>query len=165
MKKADLIAQLEGAKALTSVVSIDNVIALIQQLDPEVRVEKVLGMSQELAEEVANQIEKCFDYNSSSLVDYDTAEFELSYRNEISLTSVDIDVREIMAHVTASLESFIIEEEEEEGVLLDDLNFDHLEKDIEDQIEAEQADDESMPKYGDRDGNGGVWNGKFFVKE
>ena len=165
MKKADLIAQLEGAKALTSVVSIDNVIALIQQLDPEVRIEKVLGMSQELAEEVANQIEKCFDYNSSSLVDYDTAEFELSYRNEISLTSVDIDVREIMAHVTASLESFIIEEEEEEGVLLDDLNFDHLEKDIEDQIEAEQADDESMPKYGDRDGNGGVWNGKFFVKE
>ena len=165
MKKADLIAQLEGAKALTSVVSIDNVIALIQQLDPEVRIEKVLGMSQELAEEVAEKIERCLDYNSSSLVDYDTAEFELSYRNEISLTSVDIDVREIMAHVTASLESFIIEEEEEEGVLLDDLNFDHLEKDIEDQIEAEQADDESMPKYGDRDGNGGVWNGKFFVKE
>ena len=124
MKKADLIAQLEGAKALTSVVSIDNVIALIQQLDPEVRIEKVLGMSQELAEEVAEKIERCFDYNSSSLVDYDTAEFELSYRNEISLTSVDIDVREIMAHVTASLESFVIEEDPE--------------ADIEAQIEAEQ---------------------------
>ena len=124
MKKADLIAQLEGAKALTSVVSIDNVIALIQQLDPEVRVEKVLGMSQELADEVANKIERCLDYNSSSLVDYDSAEFELNYRNEISLTNVDIDVRELMEHVSASIEEFIIEEDPE--------------ADIEAQIEAEQ---------------------------
>jgi len=124
MKKADLIAQLEGAKVLTSVVSIDNVIALIQQLDPEVRVEKVLGMSQELADEVANKIERCLDYNSSSLVDYDSAEFELNYRNEISLTNVDIDVRELMEHVNASIEEFIIEEDPE--------------ADIEAQIEAEQ---------------------------
>ena len=124
MKKADLIAQLEGAKALTSVVSIDNVIALIQQLDPEVRVEKELGMSQELADQIADQIERCFDYNSSSLVDYDSAEFELNYRNEISLTNVDIDVRELMEHVNASIEEFIIEEDPE--------------ADIEAQIEAEQ---------------------------
>lgn len=128
MKKADLIAQLEGAKALTSVVSIDNVIALIQQLDPEVRVEKVLGMSQELAEQVANKIERCLDYNSSSLVDYDSAEFELNYRNEISLTSVDIDVRELMDHVTATLDSFIVEEDEPE-----------TDGFIEAQIEAEQV--------------------------
>ena len=138
MKKADLIAQLEGAKALTSVVSIDNVIALIQQLDPEVRVEKVLGMSRELAEEVANKIERCLDYNSSDLVDLDTAEFELNYDNRIELVRADINVSEIMDHVTASLEAFVEEDEEEEGVLFDDLNFDHLEKDIEDQIEAEQ---------------------------
>lgn len=131
MKKADLIAQLEGAKALTSVVSIDNVIALIQQLDPEVRVEKVLGMSQELAEQIADKIERSLDYNSSDLVDVETAEFELSYRNEISLTSVDIDVREIMEHVTASLESFV--EEEDEDVPAETDGF------IEAQIEAEQA--------------------------
>ena len=128
MKKADLIAQLEGAKALTSVVSIDNVIALIQQLDPEVRIEKVLGMSQELAEQVAEKIERCLDYNSSSLVDYDSAEFELNYRNEISLTSVDIDVRELMDHVTATLDSFIVEEDEPE-----------TDGFIEAQIEAEQV--------------------------
>ena len=173
MKKEQLISQLEGAKALTSVVSIDNVIALIQQLEPEVRIEKVLGMSQELAEEIAEKIERSLDYNSGSLIDFDTAEFELSYRNEISLIAADVDVREIMEHVTASIEAFIIEEDEEEaeaGVLLDD---NVIEKDIEDQIEAEeadavqqeQADDEPMPKYGDRDGNGGVWNGRFFVKE
>jgi len=124
MKKADLIAQLEGAKALTSVVSIDNVIALIQQLDPEVRVEKVLGMSQELAEQIANNIERSLDYNSSDLVDVETAEFELSYRNEISLTSVELNINEIMEHVTASLESFVEEEDPE--------------ADIEAQIESEQ---------------------------
>ena len=127
MKKADLIAQLEGAKALTSVVSIDNVIALIQQLDPEVRVEKVLGMSQELAEQIANNIERSLDYNSSDLVDVETAEFELSYRNEISLTSVELNINEIMEHVTASLESFVEEEDPE--------------ADIEAQIESEQPEE------------------------
>jgi len=133
MKKEQLISQLEGAKALTSVVSIDNVIALIQQLDPEVRIEKVLGMSQELAEEIAEKIERSLDYNSNSLIDFDSAEFELSYRNEISLTSADVDVREIMEHVTASLESFIIEEDEDVPAATDGF--------IEAQIEAEEADE------------------------
>ena len=36
MRKAELVTQLEGLKAFTSVVSIDNVVALIQQLDPEI---------------------------------------------------------------------------------------------------------------------------------
>jgi predicted Zn-dependent protease len=132
MKKEQLVAQLEAAKALTSVVSIDNVIALIQALDPEVRVEKVLGMSQELAEEIAEKIERSIDYNSNSLIDFDSAEFELSYRNEISLTSADVDVREIMEHVTASLESFVIEEDEDVPAETDGF--------IEAQIEAEEAD-------------------------
>ena len=114
MKKETLVAQLEAAKALTSVVSIDNVIALIQQLDPEVRVEKELGMSQELAEQIANQIERCFDYNSGRLVDLDSAEFELTYNNTIELINVDLDVREIMEHVTAALDSFVVEEDEPE---------------------------------------------------
>jgi hypothetical protein len=132
MKKADLIAQLEGAKALTSVVSIDNVIALIQGLDPEVRVEKVLGMSQELAEDIADKIERALDYNSSDLVDRDSAEFELNYDNRIELTRVDISAREIMTHVSAALDEFVIEEDEED----DTDGF------IEAQIEAEQASQE-----------------------
>jgi predicted Zn-dependent protease len=132
MKKENLIAQLEGAKALTSVVSIDNVIALIQQLEPEVRVEKVFGITQELAEEIAEKIERSLDYNSNSLIDFDSAEFELSYRNEITLTSADVDVREIMEHVTASIESFVVEEDDEDIPVQAD-GF------IEVQIEAEQA--------------------------
>jgi hypothetical protein len=144
MKKADLIAQLEGAKALTSVVSIDNVIALIQALDPEVRVEKVLGMSQELAEEVAEKIERCLDYNSNSLIDFDSAEFELSYTNEISLTSADVNIRDIMEHVTATLDEFIMEEDEEdeEGVITDVDPETQIDGFIEAQIEAEQASQE-----------------------
>jgi len=132
MKKEQLISQLEGAKALTSVVSIDNVIALIQQLEPEVRVEKVFGITQELAEEIADKIERSLDYNSNSLIDFDSAEFELSYRNEITLTSADVDVREIMEHVTASIEAFVEEEDEDIPVQTDGS--------IEAQIEAEEAD-------------------------
>jgi len=124
MKKADLIAQLEGAKALTSVVSIDNVIALIQQLEAEVKVEKVFGITQDLADRLSEKIERCLDNNSSDLVDTDNAEFELSYDNRIELSSADINVYEIMQHIGACLDKFIVEEDEddeatEEGVLRD----------------------------------------------
>ena len=54
MTKENLIAQLEGAKALTSVVSIDNVIALIQSIEPVVIVEKDFKLTPDFAEEIAN---------------------------------------------------------------------------------------------------------------
>ena len=133
MKKADLIAQLEGAKALTSVVSIDNVIALIQGLDPEVRIEKVLGMSAELAEDIAMKIERCVDRNCDDLVKLDSAEFELSYNNQIELTSVEIDTNELMEHITATLEEFVIEEDEEDetdGFIEAQAEAEQLQRDI-----------------------------------
>jgi hypothetical protein len=133
MKKADLIAQLEGAKALTSVVSIDNVIALIQSLEPESRVEKVFGMSQELADRIEDRIQRTLDYNCGNLADLSSAEFELSsYDNRIELTRVDINLYDVMDHVNAVLAEFIVVEDEleeefreaqddaaEEGVLRD----------------------------------------------
>jgi hypothetical protein len=123
MKKAELVAQLEGAKALTSVVSIDNVIALIQQLEAEVKVEKVFSITQDLADDIAKKIERCLDNNSCDLVDTDSVEFELSYDNRIELSRADVNVYEIMEHVTACLEEFVNEEDEEEateeGVLRD----------------------------------------------
>ena len=125
MKKENLIAQLEAAKALTSVVSIDNVIALIQQLEAEVQVEKVFGITQELAEDIANKIERCLDYNSSDLVDCDSAEFEMNYDNRIELSRADVNVSEIMNHVTACLDEFIKEQQDEElvqAVLAADTN-------------------------------------------
>jgi hypothetical protein len=133
MKKEQLVAQLEAAKALTSVVSIDNVIALIQQLDPEVRIEKVLGMSQELAEEIANKIERALDYNSNGLVDLDSAEFELNYNNQIELRSACINVYDTMNHVTACIDDFVVEEEEAE----EDMTFAREEDDRLNDVEAE----------------------------
>ena len=113
MTKENLIAQLEGAKALTSVVSIDNVIALIQSLDSEVEVKTVFGMHQEMADQIADKIERVLDCNSHNLVDRHSAEFELSYQNQIELVSVDIDTREIMEHVGAVLDEFVIEAQED----------------------------------------------------
>ena len=110
MRKENLIAELEAAKALTSVVSIDNVIALIQGLEQEVKVETVFKLTPDLASEIQDKIERVLDYNSGNLVDRDSAEFELSYQNTIELVSVDIDTREIIEHIEAALEEFTEEQ-------------------------------------------------------
>ena len=123
MTKAELVAKLEGAKELTSVVSIDLVIAALGMLEAETKVEKVFGITQDLADDIAKKIERCLDNNSCDLIDTDNVEFELSYDNRIELSRADVNVYEIMEHVTACLEEFIEEEDEdeatEEGVLRD----------------------------------------------
>ena len=113
MTKENLIAQLEGAKELTSVVSIDNVIALIQSIEPVVVVEKEFKLTPEFAEEIANKIERVLDYNSSDLVDLSSAEFELNWDNRIELNRVDVNVYEIMEHVTGALDQLVEEQQEE----------------------------------------------------
>ena len=121
MKKEQLIAQLEGVKVLSTQVDIDKVIALIRQLETE----KKGGLTQELAEEIANRIESALDQNSSDLVDCDSAEFELNYDNRIELRSADINVSEIMDHVCSCLNRFVTEEEEEafvQAILAADSN-------------------------------------------
>ena len=123
MTKAELVAKLVGAKELTSVVSIDSVLAALGMLEDEVKVEKVFGITQDLAEDIAKKIERCLDNNSCDLIDTDSVEFELSYDNRIELSRADVNVYEIMEHVTACLEEFVNEEDEEEateeGVLRD----------------------------------------------
>jgi hypothetical protein len=114
MKKSELIAKLEGAKELTPVVSIDLVLAALGMLEPEVKVEKVFGMSQELAEEIASKIERCLDNNASDLVDTDSAEFSINYSNTIELDCAQINVYDTMEHINSCLEQFVVEEEEEE---------------------------------------------------
>lgn len=114
MKKETLVAQLEAAKELTSVVSIDNVIALIQQLEAEVQVVKSFKLTQELADEIANRIERRLDNDSHNLVDIDSAEFSLGYDNKIELESVELYTDNIMTIVTDSIEEFVCEVEEPE---------------------------------------------------
>ena len=121
MKKEQLIAQLEGVKVLSTQVDIDKVIALIQQLESE----KKGGLTRDLAEDIANRIERTLDCNSSYLVDCDSAEFELNYDNRIELNCADVNVSEIMDHVCSCLNRFVTEEEEEafvQAILAADSN-------------------------------------------
>ena len=114
MKKENLIAQLEAAKALSSQVDIDKVIALIQQLEQEQKQVKVFGITEDLAATINDKIQRVLDHNSSDFVDRDSANFEISYDNRIELTDCDIDIYEVMRHVEAVVAEFVLEEDEEE---------------------------------------------------
>jgi type IV secretory pathway VirD2 relaxase len=111
MKKEELVAQLQAAKALSSQVDIDKVIALIEQITPEVKV----GITQELADEIAEQIERTLDYNSNDLVNKDDITFNIAYGNTIEVEDASIDVSETMDHITSILSEFVEEEDEEES--------------------------------------------------
>lgn len=121
MTKEQLIAQLEGAKTLTSVVSIDTVVALIQQLDEAKAKVNNSFINEELAQRISTKIEQSLDYNSRDFVDTDNAEFSLGYDGKtIELDSVDVNTYEIMKHVDAILFEFTADEDdEEEGTLTD----------------------------------------------
>ena len=113
MKKNELIEQLNTAKALSSTVDIDKVIELIKQIETS-------SITPEIGSEIIDRIERCLDRNSDDLVDKDTAEFELNYDNRVELIRVDVNVYEIIEHVTDIVDSYV-ELEEEEGVLVDDI--------------------------------------------
>jgi gamma-glutamyl phosphate reductase len=118
MKKVELIKQLEAAKTLSSQVDIDKVITLIEQIESEAKI----GITQALADEVANRIERVLDHNSEDLIDLDSAEFELTYDNRIELRSVDANCHSIMEHVGAVLNEYVIEEPEEEDLQVEAYN-------------------------------------------
>jgi hypothetical protein len=127
MKKESLVAQLEAAKALTSVVSIDNVIALIQQLEEGQAVKPEYSITAKLFTRVVDIVEDSLNnMRSSSAVDLSSAEFELDWNNCINLTDISLDTDYIYNEIREQLEfAFdIVDEEEEEA--------------IEAQIEAEQ---------------------------
>jgi DNA-binding transcriptional ArsR family regulator len=133
MKKVELIKQLEAAKALSSQVDIDKVIVLIEQIESEAKI----GITQALADEVANRIERALDHNSEDLIDLDSAELELTYDNRIELRSVDVNVYEIMEHVGAVLSEYIIEEPEEEDLQVETYNENSTEQ-VDGFIEAQR---------------------------
>jgi len=111
MKKEELVKQLEAAKTLSSQVDIDKVIVLINQIESGTKV----GLTQELADEIAGRIERCLDNNCDDLVDKDNAEFSIGYGNVIELDSCQINVYDTMDHITACLEKFVVEEDDECG--------------------------------------------------
>jgi translation elongation factor EF-Tu-like GTPase len=116
MKKAELVAQLETAKVLSSQVDIDKVIELINKLDD---VKTVTTLSEELINELSNEIERVLDHNSyDDLVDKDSAEFSIGYNNTIELDSIGVNIYEIMNHVNAVLQQF---EDVKEDIIEDDI--------------------------------------------
>jgi hypothetical protein len=128
MTKNELIAKLEGAKEVTSVVSIDLVLAALGMLE-EAPQSKGPVFNEELIERLCEEIEGCLDRNASDLVDTDTAEFCIGYDNRVELDRAEINVRDIMEHVGNKmmlvLEAFELEAadeaaEAEEGTLRDE---------------------------------------------
>lgn len=123
MKKESLVAQLEAAKALTSVVSIDNVIALIQQLEPEQIESKTFLLNEKSFDKVMDIIDNAVNnLHTRDLVDFDDAEFELNYNNTVELTDVRVDTDNIINNIREALENIFEEtadEDGEEGTLTD----------------------------------------------
>jgi hypothetical protein len=116
MKKKELIEQLTAAKTLTSTVDIDKVIGMIKQLETPTTI------TTELGREIVDRIERCLDNNSSDLVDLDSAEFDLNYNNQIELNRVDVNISDIMEHVTAIVDEYVVLEDDSEDTQVETHN-------------------------------------------
>ena len=119
MKKEELLAKLEVAKEVTSVVSIDLIISALNELELPIKT----GITQELADEIANRIERTLDYNASDLVDKDDITFNIAYGNTIEVDDVQINVYDTMDHINACLSEFVVEEDEDLYVAAYNENF------------------------------------------
>jgi len=118
MKKAELVAQLEGAKALTSVVSIDNVIALIQQLEEGQAVKPEYSITAKLFTRVVDIVEDSLNnMRTGHAVDLSSAEFELDWNNCINLTDISLDTDYIYNEIREQLENAFDIDEEEDGFI------------------------------------------------
>jgi hypothetical protein len=128
MKKEDLIAQLVGAKSLTSVVSIDSMLELLEAMEPEAVADSTI-MAEDLIEDIMNQIESRLENASSDLVDLESAELDLNYDNRIEVVRANIDVYAVMQEIESVLTSineiraFDVEEEESDIVELERGDF------------------------------------------
>ena len=116
MKKESLVAQLEAAKALTSVVSIDNVIALIQQLEAEQVESKTFLLNEKSFDKVMDIVDNVVsNLRIRDIVDFDNAEFELNYNNKVELTDVPVDTDSIINDIREALENIFEETADEDG--------------------------------------------------
>jgi hypothetical protein len=145
MKKEQLVAQLEAAKALTSVVSIDNVIALIQQLEETKIVTRTeFRLTHTMFEKIMDTVTDAVDdLRDSQIVELDSAEFEINYNNQVELTNIQVDREVITDAIRDEIDRcFEILDAEEEGVITDVDPQTQIDGFIEAQIEAEQASQE-----------------------
>ena len=109
MTKLELIQKLEVAKEISPVVSIEAMIALLNQIvEPEI--ETVTALDQKLIDMISAEIEEVLDHNASDLVDTDNIEFSIGYNNRIEVDCVSIEVSNIMDHINSILDNYVAEE-------------------------------------------------------
>jgi hypothetical protein len=101
MKKLEAINQVQ--ECMSSVFSKEDVINLINKIDSENK------FNEDLALEIKNRIvRELRDIDERKLMDFDSAEFELSY-NTIELTNVNIDLDLIANTIEEVLMDFALE--------------------------------------------------------
>lgn len=120
MKKSELIAKLEGAKEVTSVVSIDLVLAalgMLEESNPVVKPES--SIPAKLFTRVVDIVEDSLNnMRTDSAIDMGSAEFELDWNNCISLTDISLDTDYIYNEIREQLENaFDIEDIDEEEAI------------------------------------------------
>ena len=118
MTKETLVAQLEGAKTLSSQVDIDKVIELLNQLVPEQVVRTEFKMTPEAFESFIDKVNDAVDGLRTDLaVDRESASFGISYNNQVELEDVDINIDYIQNSMREDLERTIeiIEDEADEA--------------------------------------------------
>ena len=120
MKKSELIAKLEGAKEVTSVVSIDLVLAalgMLEESNPVVKPE--YSITAKLFDRIVDIVEDSLNnMRTGSAVDLSSAEFELDWNNCISLTDISLDTDYIYNEIREQLENaFDIDDADEEEAI------------------------------------------------
>ena len=114
MKKIELIAKLEGAKELTSVVSIDLVLTALGMLEDETPQPKGFSFKPSQFEMLMDKIQQAVDnMDRRELVDRSSAEFELDWNNVVSLNDVEVDFDYVYNSIREELEELVEDEEDE----------------------------------------------------
>ena len=116
MTKAEFIAKLEGAKELTSVVSIDLVLAGLNMIEPEVREVKVIGINEDSFDKIMDKVNDGLrNLRTDRAVDFDSACFSINYNNQVELEDIELDTDFIENSIREELETLLVEKDEDEG--------------------------------------------------
>ena len=107
MNKQQTIELLQ--KQLPGFYSVEQVISIINDIDEtggKLSSEQIEQLTQSIQDRVARAV-KTFD--TSDIVDYSTAEFEISYNNVLELNNVDVDLDNLNDEIEGTIESSVTE--------------------------------------------------------
>ena len=107
MNKQESIELLE--KQLPGFYSVEQVIAIIKGIDEEtskLSSEQVENLIQHIKDKAEREID---GYDTKDIVDYDSAEFDISYDNKLELSNVEIHLGSLNRDVMDVIEREVIE--------------------------------------------------------